>query len=54
MAADTGAANSDNFCGGAGTAMCEEFVTKSYTGTIMKCWKDTEVLFHLADALRSV
>lgn len=54
MAADTGAANSEDFCGGAGTAMHEEFVIKSCTGTIIKYWKDAEVLFHNADTLRSV
>lgn len=54
MAADTGAANSEDFCGGAGKAMCEEFVIKSYTGTIIKCWKEAEVLFHNIDTLRSV
>ena len=54
MAADTRAANSEDFCGGAGTAMCEEFMIKSYTGTIIKYWKDAEVLFHNADTLRSV
>jgi len=54
MAADTGAANSEDFCGGAGTAMCEEWVMKSYAGTRIKCWKDAEVFFHIADTLRSV
>lgn len=54
MAADTGAANSEYFCGGAGIAIRKEFVIKSYTGTVIKCWKDAEVLFHNADTLRSV
>lgn len=54
MAADTRAANSEDFCGGAGTAMHKEFVIKSYSGTIIKCWKDAEVLFYNADTLRSV
>lgn len=54
MAADIGPANSEDFCGGAGTATREEFVTKSYTGAIIKCWKDAEVLFHNTDTLRSV
>lgn len=34
--------------------MREEFVIKSYAGTIIKCCKDAEVLFHNADTLRSV
>lgn len=54
MAADTRAANLEDFCGGAGTAMCEEFVMKSFIGTIIQCWKDAEVLFHNTDTLRSV
>lgn len=54
MAADIGAANSEDFCGGAGTATHEEFVIKSYTGAIIKCWGDAKVLFHNTDTLRSV
>lgn len=54
MAADTRAANLEDFCGGAGTATREEFVIKSYTGAIIKCCEDAEVLFHNADTLRSV
>lgn len=34
--------------------MHKEFVIKSYSGTIIKCWKDAEVLFYNADTLRSV
>lgn len=54
MAADIGAANAEDFCGVAGTATHEEFVVKSRTGAIIKCWKDTEVLFCNTDTLRSV
>lgn len=54
MAGDIGAANSEDFCGGAGTATPEEFVIKSYSGAITKCWRDAKVLFHSADTLRSV
>lgn len=46
MAADIGAASSEDFCGGPGTVTREEFVIKSYTGAIIKRWKDAELLQH--------
>lgn len=54
MAADTRAANLEDFCGRAGTAMRKELVIKSYAGAITKCWKGDEVPFHNSDTLRSV
>lgn len=54
MAVDTRAANLEDFCGGAGTAMSKECVIKCYIGTIIKHWKEAKVLFHNAETLRPV